>query len=66
MADPKPVAPSDEYTTEAVESHPDMWTAKISRTGVNVAGAPETFSGLISVGSISHLLKSSILAAKTK
>lgn len=47
---------ANEYSTAMVESHPDMWTAKISRTGVSSEGHSETVSGLVNVGSISHLL----------
>jgi hypothetical protein len=47
---------TNEYSTAMVESHPDMWTAKISRTGVSSAGQSETVSGLVNVGSITHLL----------
>ncbi len=56
----KQVSDASEYSTVTVESHPDMWTAKISRTGVN-SGVSTTVSGFVNVGSISHLL--SILPA---
>jgi len=56
----KTAADSSEYSTITVESHPDMWTAKISRTGVS-SGVSTTVSGFVNVGSISHLL--SILPA---
>ena len=46
---------ASEYSTTTVESHPDMWTAKISRTGVS-SGISTTVSGLVNVGSISHLM----------
>lgn len=49
-------AGTSEYSTTAVESHPDMWTAKISRTGVSSAGHSETVTGFVNVGSITHLL----------
>jgi hypothetical protein len=45
-----------EYSTTTVESHADGWTAKISRTGVSPSGNSETVSGLVNVGSISHLI----------
>ena len=52
-----PKGPDDasEYSTTTVESHPDMWTAKISRTGVS-SGISTTVSGFVNVGSISHLI----------
>jgi len=62
----KEASEPSEYSTTTVESHPDMWTAKISRTGVS-SGIATTVSGFVNVGSISHLL--SILPAdvtKTK
>jgi hypothetical protein len=52
---PKPTD-AEKYSTTIVESRPDMWTAKISRTGLGKSGAAETVSGLINVGSISHLI----------
>jgi hypothetical protein len=46
---------TDEYSTTAVETREDMWTARISRTERSAAGEPETVSALVDVGSISHL-----------
>jgi hypothetical protein len=52
-----PAGESDEYSTVTVESHADMWTAKISRTDRSTPGAPGAVSStLVNVGSISHLL----------
>lgn len=48
-------ASADEYSTDAIETHPDMWTARISRTEL-VAGKPRTLSAYVNVGSISHLI----------
>jgi hypothetical protein len=46
----------DAYSTTAVETNPDGWTAKISKTEVSATGQPETVTGLVEVGSISQLL----------
>jgi|HubBroStandDraft_5_1064220.scaffolds.fasta_scaffold75264_2 hypothetical protein len=51
---------ADEYTTVTVSSNPDMWTAKICRSGpesINRYGRKILCSKLIDVGSISHLLQ---------
>jgi hypothetical protein len=45
------------YSTESVETHADMWTAKISRVEQTSGGAQKKSSALMDVGSISYLLE---------
>jgi hypothetical protein len=47
----------DEYSTKAIESRPDMWTAEISRTEQSSDGVRERASALVDVGLISYLLR---------
>jgi hypothetical protein len=47
----------ESYSTHAVETRPDGWTAEISRKERSqTTGAVEVISALVEVGSISHLI----------
>jgi hypothetical protein len=54
-----PTPDLDIYSTTTVTSHPQMWTARITRTEISDKGISETVSSLVNVGSISHLLAAS-------
>lgn len=63
IARTQPDGETGEYSTVTVATHPDMWTAKISRS-IHLSGgrAPKTGWALVNVGSISHLLRTPGLA----
>lgn len=48
---------ADEYSTATVETHPDMWTAVLTRAGRS-GGSVSTTRLFVDVGSISHLFAS--------
>lgn len=53
------------FSTTAVTTEPDVWTARISRTDVSSGGQSTTTSSIVSVGSISHLIGESGGVAST-
>jgi hypothetical protein len=51
------IVTENEYATKAVETHPDGWTAEISRTERSGKGDRDKVSALlVDVGLISHLI----------